>query len=89
MALPPRKAGGLYGGIQFSSSSTVLPETAQEPAPAYEARTDTVLPTSTSFISATTAVVGDSLENGRNQEYTNEGGAAASAGKATAGIHIR
>lgn len=32
MAPPPRKAGGLYGGIQFSSGTAVITSTLNEPA---------------------------------------------------------
>ena len=92
MALPIRKAGGLYGGVQFSSSSTILPSTAQEPTPEYEKQeTSAAAPVApTSLISASTnTVAGESNDAGRNQDHASEAGATASAGKPTAGIHIR
>lgn len=36
MALPPRKAGGLYGGIQFSSATAQAPSSSNDPAPFFE-----------------------------------------------------
>lgn len=36
MALPQRKAGGLYGGIQFSSGISFTPSTVKEPVSTYE-----------------------------------------------------
>lgn len=90
MAQPARKAGGLYGGIQFSSSSAVIPATAQDSAPEYEAPAATVASSSTptSVVPASTTAVGDGVENGKNPEQLNGSGAAAPAGKPTAGIHI-
>ena len=92
MALPPRKAGGLYGGIQFSSSNAVAPATAADPAPEYETPADAAVSTltsSASIPSASTTIVGTASESTKIQEPVNDGGAAASAGKATAGIQIR
>lgn len=89
MALPVRKAGGLYGGVQFSSSSTVLPSTAQEPAPESDIQESNAAVASTSLVStSTTIAIGEANNAGRSQDHASEAGATAPAGKPTAGIHI-
>ncbi|KAI5119082.1 hypothetical protein M0805_004855 [Coniferiporia weirii] len=91
MAAPPRKAGGLYGGIQFSSTSALAPSSITEPE--FDAHNNTETASTSASVSSTfastfttatfdhsTAIVNEIT---KNAEPTADAGASAS--KATAG----
>ncbi|THH06207.1 hypothetical protein EW145_g4237 [Phellinidium pouzarii] len=86
MSLPPRKAGGLYGGIQFSSGHTLATSNVTEPTP-YDERTEDAPAASTSTSTSSTfasTVAIDSPATGSDIAKVAEL-ATADAGKATAG----
>ena len=73
-----RKAGGLYGGIQFSSATTFTPSTVEEPTP-------TVIPVEEDPVVKKLEEVAAVVEAGR------DGGSSVpetASGKSTAGIPL-
>ena len=81
MAQPPRRVGGLYGGIQFSNATTFTPSTTIEVAPQVdEKKINTVEPTGFAPVSTTVTHRAPSAAEGTAAEPDS------SAGKATAGI---
>ena len=76
MSQPPRKVGGLYGGLKFSAATVSAPSSSNEPAPEYEA------PTATKSLASPKIV--DQKASVSNSTTV----ASTSTAKTTAGIHI-
>lgn len=88
MSNPTNKAGGLYGGIRFSSATSKLPLTASESAPKAEVLVQKIsIPVVTQQLSNI-----DDNNNNSEKEGTKEiiaSGATTNSGKAAAGIITR
>jgi hypothetical protein len=92
MSNPTHRAGGLYGGIKFSSATTVVPSTASDPVPppsqASSLSRSGPAPdnASVSALGSTPTLLTSTAETMGLEKEQKDANADSSGGKATAGI---